>query len=156
MSWLWPQSKIGWVLYLFLFGGLFLWLVCLAGQTGILDDMRAEYAASQAMDLIAQQTIYKTNEHMLAHAESASIISCLNKKGPAIKFKSSTEKNKFYLMCQIDEGQWAGKWGIAEFIENMRKPDPVTAFIREDGSITKTFNYLMKWGTKFTKALPWE
>lgn len=82
-----------------------------------------------------------------AHAaDTASVRHCLENRGPDQVWKDRFEKDKFYLLCQVDDE----RWGFASIIKEGEKWVEKTSFIPKSGSWKDVIGYLEKWGTRFT------
>ncbi len=83
-------------------------------------------------------------------ADTASVRYCLENRGPYQVWKDKFEVNKFYLLCQVDDG----RWGFASIVREGGKWIEKTSFIPKSGSWKDLIAYLEKWATRFTGEVP--
>lgn len=96
-------------------------------------------------------TVAAPSKHALeTHTEAESIINCINKNGPAGKFRDIYDPDKFYLTCQLPDG----RWGLAPFARQNGKLWNKTAFVPKDGTLGKLYEYLNGIANKYNGPLP--
>jgi hypothetical protein len=83
-------------------------------------------------------------------ADTASVRYCLENRGPHQIWKDKFEANKFYLLCQVDDG----RWGFSSIIKEGDTWIEKTSFIPRSGSWKDLIAYLEKWATRFTGEVP--
>lgn len=90
------------------------------------------------------------NSHAVdRHGQDAvAIRRCLdNKFRPDIVFKNKSDA-VWYLLCQLEDS----RWGLQAVTKDGSEK---TAFVPGDGSLRTVMDYLSKFATRWTKALPW-
>ncbi|KAA3644801.1 MAG: hypothetical protein DWQ07_15460 [Chloroflexi bacterium] len=84
-------------------------------------------------------------------SEVSAIHNCIQQNGPVMTFRSTTDPNRFYQLCQLPDGRF-GMRTVQHLGEGLYKH--VTSFIPKDGSWPLVREYILKFATRFTGAMP--
>jgi len=106
--------------------------------------------ASAAMKPIPP-VVYERHAFKRHDADALAVRQCLNDKGGADEIWRSFSKDRFYLICGLPDDRWgfqiiqkdlSGRW------------HEVTAFIRENPTLSALRDYLRGFGSKFNGPYP--
>jgi hypothetical protein len=93
----------------------------------------------------------RSNSHAVERhgSDAIEIRRCLDRNGPADVWKKF-KVDRYILLCRLDDG----RWGI-QIIEKVgAKYEEITSFVRGNGTLRETTDYLMKQGTRWKGLLP--
>lgn len=82
-------------------------------------------------------------------ADAEAIRKCLDENGPFQVWRT-LDGETFYRLCQLDDG----RWGLQAITKEGSTWYEKTAFIRGDGSWKALTDYLQRFATRYTGALP--
>jgi hypothetical protein len=74
------------------------------------------------------------------------IQSCINSNGPEMVYKDKFEPDKFYFLCQLDDGRWGMQVNVCDSGDICEK----TSFVKGNGTWKELMKYLFNKATKFT------
>lgn len=77
------------------------------------------------------------------------IRTCLDNNGPYQIWKSKIDPDKFFLLCQLEDG----RWGLQIITNQIRQCFENTCFVPKDGSWARVIEYLRGIATKFNGSL---
>jgi len=101
--------------------------------------------------LLMATSVIVVHDHAVERhgADAKAIRECLDNKGPYQLWRAR-DSETFYRLCQLDDGQW----GLQAIIKEGGAWHEKTAFIRGDGSWKALMDYLQRFATRYTGALP--
>jgi hypothetical protein len=88
------------------------------------------------------------------HAASPHIRRCLDQKGPYQIWRDLTDRDKFYLLCQIDEEPYKDQWGVRVIVKTAKGWYEKSAYLLKDGTWAKGIKYLEGIATRWKQPLP--
>lgn len=92
---------------------------------------------------------HAVNRHSV---DAIAVRQCLQNNGGATEIWRSFDHKRFYLLCQLPDGRW-GFQEIEKALDG--KWHEVTAYVRDNPTITALKKYLEGWATKFNGPYPW-
>jgi putative hemolysin len=133
---------------IFVLLALAMWAASMVGtQAGSMPSIHlpAPLVTVPALDMDASP--HANSKHGWLTAQS--IVDCISKNGTHMNLKFKDRDGKFYLPCQLPDGNI----GLGIFDA---KGNNITAFVPRDGTWEQVKEYILQRATRFTGALPWQ
>lgn len=94
-----------------------------------------------ALAVAAMASLAPSQHAVMSHYEAVDVIRCINNNGPHLKLAYLSKDNKFYLPCQMPDGQI----GLGIFT---KEGDNISAYIPKDGTWQSVRNYIEQRATR--------
>ena len=89
------------------------------------------------------------------HPESVAVRGCFEQRGGAQHiYRDRDDPDKFYLLCQIPDGPYQDQWGLRVIVRDAEGWWEKSTFVPKDGSWARVVEYLLRFATRWTRALP--